>query len=249
MNNFYKIILQFFIYSFIGYIIEIIVATYKEKKLIINRGFLIGPCLPIYGIGSLLITFFLQKYEHDIIALFIISTTLCSTLEYLTSLILEKIFNLRWWDYTYKKFNINGRICLKFSALFGIGGVLIIKFINPLINKYIFTLPALLIKIITYSFILIFIIDLIVTVIILSQIKINVKKFSDSTQRIKLEMKKQITKHLALKTRLLKSFPNIKPSDNSSFFKFQKIIFKAKSEMKNIKNKVKNTIEIKNIKH
>ena len=103
MNNFYKIVLQFFIYSFIGYIIEVVVATYKEKRLIINRGFLIGPCLPIYGIGSLLITFFLQKYEHDIVALFIISTTLCSTLIYVGGIILienlilmvEFVYNLQ----------------------------------------------------------------------------------------------------------------------------------------------------------
>ena len=75
------------------------------------------------------------------------------------------------------------------------------------------------------------------------QIKINVTKFSDSTQKIKAEMKKQFTKHLTLKVRILKSFPNIKSIDNSSFQKFQKIIFKAKAEVKNIKNKVKNSIE------
>ena len=122
--------LLFLVYSFVGWLIE--VGLYlKEYKKFVNRGFLLGPYLPLYGCGALLMVFFLRKYSGDIIILFCMSTLICSVLEYMTSYIMEKIFRARWWDYSTRKFNIEGRVCLKFALCFGFGGVIVVPFVNP----------------------------------------------------------------------------------------------------------------------
>ena len=110
----YKICYWFFffmIYSFIGYLAEITCCSINNKKLIVNRGFCLGPYLPIYGSSSVIMNIFLAKYSKDIITLFVMSAFVCTLMEYMTSLILEKIFHARWWDYTEKKFNLSGRVC------------------------------------------------------------------------------------------------------------------------------------------
>ena len=89
--------LLFLLYSMFGYIIEVISVSIHAKKWVFNRGFLIGPYLPIYGFGSLIMVLFLNRYENDLLALFVMSAFLCTLLEYITSLIMEKIFQLRWW--------------------------------------------------------------------------------------------------------------------------------------------------------
>ena len=133
--------LLYIIYSFVGYIAEVIYVSIQNEKLTLSRDFFIGPILPIYGAGALIITLFLSSYNDQILVLLILSTVLCTLLEYYTSLILEKVFKLRWWDYKDKKFDLNGRVCLENSLLFGLGGVIIIEFINPLILKILYTLP------------------------------------------------------------------------------------------------------------
>ena len=108
---------------------------YIELKRFINRGFLIGPYCPIYGCGAVLITLLLQKFVNDPITLFVYGIIICSILEYTTSFIMEKLFNARWWDYSTKKFNINGRICLETMIPFGLLGLAIVYIINPFFLK------------------------------------------------------------------------------------------------------------------
>ena len=134
----YKVIyifLIFFIYSIIGYLCEVMGIFFETGKLNFSRGYFIGPYLPIFGFGSLIITYYLNRYQNDLVALFIMGSFFCCLLEYLTSLIMKKIFKLRWWDYSHKKFNLNGRICLETGVLFGIGSLIIVKITNPIIFK------------------------------------------------------------------------------------------------------------------
>ncbi len=109
--------LLFSIYSFLGWLMEVVNTLRVEKKFV-NRGFLVGPFCPIYGFGVLLMTIMLKKYQNDIVATFIFSILICGILEYFTSFFLEKIFHARWWDYSNRKFNINGRICLENLFIF-----------------------------------------------------------------------------------------------------------------------------------
>ena len=101
----------FIIYAMIGWCIEIINGLIQTKKFV-NRGFLI--------------TLLLSKYYNDPIVLFFMGIAVCGILEYLTSYIMEKIFKARWWDYSKRKFNINGRICLETIIPFGLLGCFII---------------------------------------------------------------------------------------------------------------------------
>lgn len=144
-------ILLFILYSFIGYLAEVTACSIAQRKAV-NRGFLFGPLVPVYGFGALLILFstyfFAGLYQISLdkislfsaIFVFVVSLAVCSALEYFTSFLLEKLFHLRYWDYSKKKFNLNGRICLQNAILFGLGGVLIVFFVHPFILDFIFSI-------------------------------------------------------------------------------------------------------------
>ncbi|MDF9867152.1 putative membrane protein [Bacilli bacterium PM5-3] len=124
--------LFFLIYSFFGWCMESTLFSIREKRFV-NRGFLNGPLCPIYGIGMVLIIYFLEPYSDNMSMLFVLGLVLATILEFLTGYILEKIFKTRWWDYTKKKFNFMGYICLENSLDWGILCVIMIKLIQPLV--------------------------------------------------------------------------------------------------------------------
>ena len=84
----------FLIYSFLGWLMEVINSLIKEKKFV-NRGFLLGPYCPIYGCSAIIMIFYLDKYKEDILTVFLLAVVVCSIVEYLVSLIMEKLFNAR----------------------------------------------------------------------------------------------------------------------------------------------------------
>ena len=232
-----KVFLMFLIYSVIGYIVEVASVSLIEKKLVLSRGFLIGPYIPIFGVGAVLMTNLLTRYEEDVIVLFIMSTIICTTLEYITSVVMEKIFKLRWWDYSDKSFNLNGRVCLSTGMLFGLGGVVVIKIINPILYKLVSRIPEILLIILAIILGLLFLSDLIVTVYIMTKLKINVSKFEkkDATQAIKQEIQAALKKNTILTGRLLKAFPDISRLNNQNFKNFEDLFNKTKEEVKRLK--------------
>lgn len=129
---FFYWLIFFLIYSFIGYLIEIVDMSIEHRKFA-NRGFMLGPWIPVWGFGALFITLVLTPYEGDYLAIFLIGMILCGMLEYATSWVLEKIFHNKWWDYSMFRDNINGRIRLTYLIFFGLGAILIITFLNPAI--------------------------------------------------------------------------------------------------------------------
>ena len=181
-------ILIFFIYSFAGWFMESVGGILNVKKFV-NRGFLIGPYCPVYGCGVVLITLLLDKYKNDIILVFILSVLICGTLEYLTSYCMEKLFNARWWDYHNKKFNINGRICLETLLPFGIGGTLILCFINPFLINIFINLSVSVLNIITALLTIIFIVDFIISFVIIISFKGETYKEKDNTEEISNKVK------------------------------------------------------------
>ena len=129
------LILLFFAYAFLGWCIEVTLKYFQFHRFI-NRGFLAGPWLPIYGSGAALITIAvkgLSPLESSIGTTFVISFVLCGIIEYMTSFVLEKRFHARWWDYSQKPMNLHGRVWIGNLILFGLGGVLIVKLFNPLL--------------------------------------------------------------------------------------------------------------------
>lgn len=190
-------ILLFFTYAFAGWLMESVGGIINVKKFV-NRGFLIGPYCPVYGIGVVLITLLLGKYANDIPALFVLSTLICGTLEYFTSYMMEKLFNARWWDYHNRKFNINGRVCLETLIPFGVGGSLILCVINPFFINLYSKMPDLVRHIIVGVLAVGFIIDVIASFIIILSFKGATYKSKDNTEEIS-NMVKDKTEDIIMK--------------------------------------------------
>lgn len=208
--NIYMYFLLFIFYSFIGWIIEIINELITEKRYV-NRGFLIGPYCPIYGCGVILVILLLNRYLNDPVVLFIMAVVICSILEYFTSYIMEKIFKARWWDYTERKFNINGRICLETMVPFGIGGLIIMYFVNPFITGVLNMIPTVLLKLISIILFVVFLVDnLISSKIIFKFRNITKKEERDNTAEITAKVKEILSKKSKLGKRLIKSFPDLR---------------------------------------
>lgn len=240
----YKICYWFFffmIYSFIGYLTEITSCSINNKKLIVNRGFCLGPYLPIYGFSSVIMNIFLAKYSKDIITLFVMSAFVCTLMEYMTSLILEKIFHARWWDYTEKKFNLSGRVCLENSCLFGLGGVFIVSILHPFLDGLVSMIPHNVLIILSIVLFVIFMIDVIITVTTMCQVKIATTKFTakDATEEISRKVRNEIIKNKGLMLHMLNAFPKIKLSNHDPLGRIKKYLAKQREEYKKLKEKSK----------
>ncbi len=207
------IFLLFMFYSFIGWIMEIVFTWFKDKTLV-NRGFLMGPYCPIYGSGCILIILLLNKYFNDPIALFIMSLVICSILEYMSSYIMEKLFKARWWDYSDRKFNINGRICLETLIPFGLLGCLLMYVINPFVSNILLLIPSKVLDAIAIILFIIFVIDMITSYSIITKIHLSSRQIvMDNTEEITNKVRKYIYNHSKFGKRLIKSFPGIKILD------------------------------------
>ena len=201
--------LLFIIYAVIGWCMEVVCKLIQYKKFV-DRGFLIGPYCPIYGVGALLITFFLNKYVQDPVVLFVMAVVVCGILEYLTSYFMEKIYHARWWDYSKKKFNINGRICLENLFLFGIASILIIYIINPFLTSKINNIPSNIQDIIIICLLMIHIVDNIVSYKIILNLKQVSNEIKDNTIEISEKVRNIIHNKSKFHRRLVDAFPNIK---------------------------------------
>lgn len=218
VTNVETLFLIFMIYAVLGWIMESTLKTI-EKHHFVNRGFLIGPYCPIYGYGALIMTIALQSVENVGI-LFLLATILCSLLEYATSFIMEFLFKARWWDYSRKFGNINGRICLVNSLFFGFGGVLIVKVFNPFLLQFLNFYPSTWILLISCTLIFIFLLDNLVSFSLMSGIRSFAATLkSDNTEEMAAQVdfilkqltnnvKKEFQKKSILYRRLLNAFPN-----------------------------------------
>ncbi len=130
----------FFIYAFIGWCTEVVYATLRHGKFV-NRGFMIGPVCPIYGLGVLSVVMFLEPIKDYWGLLFIASMLFTSLIELIGGFILERLFNEKWWDYSEEPFNLKGYICLKFSIMWGVACVLVIDVVHPSIMAVVRLIP------------------------------------------------------------------------------------------------------------
>ena len=128
--------LIFIMFSVVGWISEVLyVGIFHEHKFV-NRGFLHGPLCPVYGFGGVVILLLPARLYSTWVPLFFSSMIMCTIVEYFVSWIMEKMFHARWWDYSHYKFNINGRICLLNSVLFGFMGLGVIHFVYPQMLRF-----------------------------------------------------------------------------------------------------------------
>ena len=165
----------FIVYCFIGWIYEVI-WEFKVGNGFVNRGFLYGPYLPIYGFGVLTLILILHKLINKKIKLFgKINITpifvflsilfIVSAIEFMASVGMEAIFHKRWWDYSYDKFNLDGRISLRNSSLLAIGAFALIYLVQPLLNKLLPKIPKKAINVIACIIVATVSIDFIITIL------------------------------------------------------------------------------------
>ena len=215
-----QLFIYWIIYAFFGWIVETLY-TSIPKGSFQERGFLFGPIIPIYGFGALMILYLLNPFFDNIFLVFILGIIATSILEYITSYIMEKIFHMRWWDYSNRKFNIQGRICLRNSVLFGILSVVLVEFIHPKVSQFIINIPPEYFGITsTILFILVMIdtLNSIVYSLNLSKIKLEIDKISEEIIRSKEVIKQETRKSLeeikvsigSLEHHIIKAYPNLK---------------------------------------
>lgn len=147
-EDFCALFLLFIAYSTLGWCGEMIYCSVPKGRLCEKRGFLNGFLCPIYGHGALLVLYALRGGFRNPFLTFLFGALLTSALEYFTSWVMEKLFHMRWWDYSKKKIQINGRVCLLNSVLFGLACVLLCHVVNPPVMAWLFrigdtyTVPA-----------------------------------------------------------------------------------------------------------
>lgn len=162
-SDYERIFLWFIFYSFAGWAWET-VYTLATKHVLQDRGILNGPICPIYGFGALLVWFLLRDVAEPI-AVFLSSGVVNCAMEYVTSLILEKWFGVRLWDYSDQPFNINGRISLLGFLGFGLASTLFIFIIHPRVVRQISKIPMKLLNVVSIGIFVLFIADIIVTLL------------------------------------------------------------------------------------
>lgn len=231
-----ELLTYFIIYSFLGWIMESIFRSIIEKK-VINTGFLIGPICPIYGFGACIMFLFLGNLKDNIILLFLISCTLLTLWEYIVGVLLEKIFNTKYWDYSDHKFNFQGRICLTNSIYWGILGILFIKFIHPFVQNMLGRIDSKLLNFIIMIASITFIVDIIVSIIKVKNIKVNLEKVEKLNKEIKEKLKEvklkaketnQDIEKLEVVENLQKLVDKLKKQRNKTIIRLYKNVYRLK---------------------
>lgn len=137
--TYYQICSFFLLYSFAGWVVEVIFHAVAQGK-VVNRGFLNGPVCPVYGFGMLAVFALINSLpggsgETNVGILFVAGMVLTTAIELLAGFILDRAFHARWWDYSDKPFNFHGYICLQFSILWGLGVVMAVRIAHPIITS------------------------------------------------------------------------------------------------------------------
>ncbi len=234
------VFILFWLYAFLGFLLEVIVTYIRERKLV-NRGFLLGPYCPIYGTGGIILLT-LNNYQNRPILIFLVSIVICSFIEYVTSYLLELIYKVRWWDYSNRFFNVNGRICLTNSIAFGILGILLVCYLNPWFLNLLSKISGGTIKIISLIILVVTLIDIFVTFSIMFDIRKTVanlkpnyfsrifKSNSDNTEEISKKMREILKEKTFIHKHLSKTYSNLKVYGNYLMEKKDNLIKYRKME-------------------
>ena len=212
MEPIVNLVLLFFVYAIAGWCMEVIL-KYLQFHRFINRGFLTGPWLPIYGFGTVLITLGVNAIagvEHSVGTTFLISFVLCGTVEYAASWIMEKRFHARWWDYSQKPMNLNGRVWIGNLILFGLAGVGIEYVANPLLFKLFDRISLRARAIIACVLLVVIAADYVVTHFVLKLVKTGVETSeADNTEQISKEVRLLLSDRNYFYSRFADAYPEV----------------------------------------
>ena len=228
--SFWRILGYFIIYSFIGYIIEVLYGLITKGVIESRQSFLYGPFCGIYGLGAIFMVLPFKKYpKANNIQLFFGSAIIGCLVEYFISWFGENLMHIKWWDYSNYFLNINGRVCLYFGVFWGILGIWLVRKVNPrvdeIINRLKNRIPSVKRKTVVSLANLFLLIDCIVTIFALDYYKIRVvvennvpvAQFDYYKERYDKiysdEKKKRFIDACFGNDIMIKTFPNIKVND------------------------------------
>lgn len=207
------LMILFFCYSVAGWCMEVTL-KYIQFHRFINRGFLIGPYCPIYGSGAVVVTVLVGGTIGDgagYAETFLASFILCGALEYFVSWYMEKLFHARWWDYSQKPMNLHGRIWIGNLILFGLGGVAIVKWIDPPLMAWIQELPEWLLYTLAIAIAVIMVSDNIASHIAFNLVKKEIDGVdADDSEEISTKVRQLLKEDPILLRRIGEAYPNLK---------------------------------------
>lgn len=225
IHEIYQWVFIFFIYSFFGWIWETSYKSIQQRKFI-NRGFLNGPWLPIYGFGALIILFVTLPYQENHVLVFLLGAIFASIFEFIVGYGMEKLFHARYWDYSHLPLNIKGYIALPISLVWGLFSLILVNIIDVPISRFVaqFTAPQLIVLDIILT--VLFVVDVVLSTIQALDLKTILKK-------IELPIENR-TKILTKAEKILKRNPNLLSHRHQlSEIEIKNILKDLKEQMKN----------------
>lgn len=240
MQLFYEFVIMAFIFSILGWIMEVTL-KYIQYHRFIDRGFLIGPYCPIYGFGVVGVTILvggLIGWKGTILETFMAGFVICGFLEYMTSFYMEKMFHARWWDYSTKPMNLNGRIWIGNLILFGIASVVIVRFIAPHYFEFIDQIDPVILSVLAWIILIFMSADYVLSHILMNIVKKEIDNtYGDNTEEISFRMHKLLKNRSLLQRRIYQAYPDFKaiPQDLKERYKQAKKEYKeARKELKSV---------------
>lgn len=254
-DTLFELFYYFCWWSVFGWFLEVVVRT-LETGGFENRGFLNGPFCPIYGFGVTIITHILEPIQDNFFILYISSSLICTSFELLVGILMQKIFRTKWWDYSHEKFNYKGFICLRIALLWGVGSVLVIRVVHPVILKAIHYIPYTAGNVIAAFIVFFILIDLGATLADVRNFNRRLKQVDTigkilhdksialgeniSDEVLSLNSKYERLSEQIRNSRIVKAFPTMKPSKYYSTFEKIKKTISYRSEKELIDEKYEN---------
>ena len=179
-------ILFFIFYCFAGWCIETTFVSVRKHQFV-NRGFLNGPVIPIYGSGAIAILFVTLPVRNHLVAVFLLGMLAATVLEYITGAVMEAIFKVRYWDYSNNPLNLNGYICLGTSLAWGVLSVVLVRWLHTPMERLILAIPDKIAQIVAFLLAGIFLADLAVSLKTALDLRAMLEQLQAYSQRAKEE--------------------------------------------------------------
>lgn len=207
-----QLIILFFIFSIVGWMIEVTLKYFQYHRFI-NRGFMIGPYCPIYGSGVVAITVCVGSLVGSAGSIgdtFLAGFFICGALEYFTSWYMEKLFHARWWDYSQKPMNLNGRVWIGNLILFGIASVAVVRIIDPVYFNLIANLSPFWLHLFAICIVVVMLTDLITSHVLMNIVRREIDaQEGDNTEEISHRVHELLKDRSLLLRRIHEAYPEL----------------------------------------
>ena len=228
--------IMFYIYGFIGWIVEVIYYGVTEEKFI-NRGFLNGPHCPVYGIGFYGVIWFFRPFVHNFPLLFFGSAFIATAVELVAGVVLYAIFHMRWWDYSEYKLNFHGFICLRFFIYWGLACSLGMYMLHPAVMKILGWMSSPVKRVIVSTFSMILILDIVVTVTSIFRLSDKVKFIGNISGGIRMVSDKLGSQIYDTVDNIVTTTTPVVETTNKSYAEFREMYSKHREEEKELSKK------------